>query len=140
VRAWLLALSEGGPRVRPRSRSTMHVYFSSVKPLLDRLADNHDHLREITAKDITVVLEPLRGWPRRNAIAALRSLFRHAKKNGRIFTDPTKRLRTEQIPSLLLPLAYEEITALADVATTPIHRLVIALTAIHAADPPPSGT
>lgn len=135
VRAWLLTLSQGSPRSTARSRSTLHVYFSSVRPLLERLAEEHDHLREVTAKDITAVLAPLSGWRRRNAVAALRSLFRHAKKHGRIFTDPTRRLRSEKIPTSLLPLAEDEISAVECTATEPIHRLVIALTAVHAARP-----
>jgi hypothetical protein len=31
----------------------------------------------------------MRGWPRRTTIAALRSLFRFAKKQRMIFTNPT---------------------------------------------------
>lgn len=135
VRAWLLTLSQGSPRSTPRSQSTLHVYFSSVRPLLERLAEQRDHLREVTAKDITTVLAPLSGWRRRNAVAALRSLFRHAKKHNRIFTDPTRRLRSGQIPTSVLPLADDEISAVERTATNPIHRLVIALTAIHAARP-----
>ncbi|WP_211244113.1 hypothetical protein [Actinospica robiniae] len=135
VRAWLLTLSQGGPRSTARSQSTVHVYFSSVRPLLERLAEERDHLREVTAIDITAVLAPLNGWRRRNAVAALRSLFRHAKKYGRIFTDPTRRLHSEEIPASVLPLAEHEISAIERTATDPIHRLVIALTAIHAARP-----
>jgi integrase len=135
VRAWLLTLSQGGPRSTARSQSTLHVYFSSVRPLLERLAEQRDHLREVTAKDITAVLAPLAGWRRRNAIAALRSLFRHAKKHGRIFTDPTRMLRSEETPASVLPLAEHEISAVERTASNLIHRLVIALTAVHATRP-----
>ena len=41
------------------------------------------------------VLEPLRGHQLRNALAALRSLFRFAKKHGDAFANPTTRLRLD---------------------------------------------
>lgn len=135
MRVWLLTPSQGGPRSTARSQSTLHTYCSSVRPLLEHVAEEHDHLREVTAKDITAVLAPLSGRRRRNAIAALRSLFRHAKKHGRIFADPTRRLRSEEIPVSVLPLTEHEISAVERTATHPIHRLVIALTAVHAARP-----
>ncbi|MBV9728320.1 MAG: hypothetical protein JO309_02675 [Pseudonocardiales bacterium] len=44
--------------------------------MLQGWAASRGHLREITATDVTAAVEPLRGWPRRTTIAALRSLFR----------------------------------------------------------------
>jgi site-specific recombinase XerD len=37
-------------------------------------------------------VEPLRGHRRYNAITALRSLFRFAKRHGLTFADPTRHL------------------------------------------------
>jgi hypothetical protein len=50
------------------------------------------HLREITSGDGDTVLEPLRGHRRYNAVMALRSLFRFARRRGLTFADPTRHL------------------------------------------------
>jgi site-specific recombinase XerD len=57
------------------------------------LGGTRGHLREITSSDVDAVLEPLRGHRRYNAITALRSLFRFAKRRGLTFADPTRHLR-----------------------------------------------
>ncbi|MFB7757523.1 hypothetical protein ACFC18_49460, partial [Streptomyces sp. NPDC056121] len=74
---------------------------------------------EITVTDVTAALSPLRGWQRRNAIAALRSLFRFAKKRGLIFANPTARLKTQDIQRNLLPITNAEVLAVQRVAVTP---------------------
>jgi site-specific recombinase XerD len=71
-------------------------------PLQDWAA-SRGHLREITAGDVTAALEPLRGWSRRTTIAALRSLFRFATKRRLVFTNPTTRLKAEDIDRILGP-------------------------------------
>ncbi|MGH3806299.1 MAG: hypothetical protein ACRDRU_06625 [Pseudonocardiaceae bacterium] len=86
-------LLDGDARSRPRSHSNLYVYFGTVRPLLENWAPTRAHLREITTVDVTAALDPLRGWPRRAAIAALRSLFRFAKKRGLVFANPTTRLK-----------------------------------------------
>jgi integrase len=104
-----------------------------VRPLLENWAATRGHLREITVADVTAALSPLRGWQRRNAIAALRSLFRFAKKRGLIFANPTTRLRAEDIPRSLLPMTDAEVLAVQQIAVTPAQRLIVALAAVHAA-------
>jgi hypothetical protein len=135
VRAWLLVLLDGDARARPRSQATLYVYFGTVRPFLEQWAVNRGHLREITAANVTAVLDPLRGWPRRNAIAALRSLFRFAKRRGLVFSNPTARLRAEVIDRNLLPMSDAEIHAVEQVAVNPAQRLIVALLAVHAARP-----
>lgn len=51
------------------------------------------HLREVTAADIRTALDPLRGHQLRTATAAVRSLFRFARKRGLIFANPAARLK-----------------------------------------------
>ena len=36
VRDWLLVLLDGAPRSRPRSATTIYVYFTAVHPLISR--------------------------------------------------------------------------------------------------------
>ncbi|MFI1338585.1 hypothetical protein ACH4U7_52855 [Streptomyces sp. NPDC020845] len=133
VRAWLLVLLDGDSRAKPRSHACVYVYFGGVHPLLENWATTRGHLREITVTDVTAALSPLRGWQRRNAIAALRSLFRFAKKRGLIFANPTTRLRMEDIPRSLLPMTDAEVLAVQRIAVTPAQRLIVALAAVHAA-------
>lgn len=98
-----MVLLDGDNRAKPRSRACLYVCFGGVRPLLENWALTRGHLREITVADVTAALSPLRGWQRRNAIAALRSLFRFAKKRGLVFANPTTRLKAEAIPRSLLP-------------------------------------
>jgi len=63
-----------------------------VRPFIECWAATRRHLREITSGDAGVVLEPLRGHRRYNAIMALRSLFRFAKRRGLTFADPARHL------------------------------------------------
>ncbi|MDX3230430.1 hypothetical protein [Streptomyces sp. ME19-01-6] len=134
VRAWLLVLLDGDSRAKPRSHTCLYVYFGCVRPHLENWAPTRGHLREITAADVTAALSPLRGWQRRNAIAALRSLFRFAKKRGLIFANPTTRLKTEDIPRSLMPMTDAEVLAVQQIAVTPAQRLIVAL----AEDPQPA--
>ena len=93
-------------------------------------------MREITSGDVDTVLESLRGHRRYNAITALRSLFRFAKRRGLTFADPTRHLGGgRSAERTVLPLTAEEIRAVQQAAETPAQRLAIALAAVHAARP-----
>lgn len=132
--AWLLVLLDGDARTRPRSQSSLYVYFGTVRPFIEHwAAAGRNHLREITTADINEALESLRGNQLRNAITALRSLFRFAKKHRLIFTNPTTRLTAPTVERTVLPMTEEEIRAVEQIATSPAQRLVVALTAVHAA-------
>lgn len=133
VRAWLLVLLDGDPRTRPRSHASIYVYFGTVRPFLERWSADHDHLREVTASDVRAALDPLRGDQLRNAIGALRSLFRFAKKRGMVFADPAARLKTVDAGGNLLPMTDAEIRAVEQVAVSPAQRLIVTLAAVHAA-------
>jgi len=135
VRAWLQVLLNGDARTHARAYSSIYVYYGAVRPLLQGWAASRDHLREITTADVTAALEPLRGHRRRNMVAALRSLFRFAKKRHLIFTNPTTRLKAENLERALLPMTDAEIRAIEQIAVTPLQRLAIALAAVHAARP-----
>jgi integrase len=136
VRAWLMVLLDGDARTRPRSHATVHFHFGRVRPFIESWAATRGHLREITSDDVNAVLEPLRGHRRYNAITALRSLFRFAKRRGLTFADPTAHLRGGRgAGRTVLPMTAEEIQAAGQAAVTPAQRLAIALAAVHAARP-----
>lgn len=132
VRAWLLVLLDGDARTHPRSHSSLYVYFGTLRPILENWALTRGHLREITAANVTAALDPLRGWPRRTAISALRSLFRFAHKRGLVFTNPTARLTVSTTERSLLPMTTAEIRAVKQIAATPTQQLIVALAAVHA--------
>ncbi|MGW5380968.1 integrase [Nocardia sp. NPDC003999] len=133
VKRWLTVLLDGDTRARPRSTSTIYVYFGCARPFLEQWVTRYDHLREVTRTDIGAALEPLDGWKRTNAAAALRSLFRFAKKRGLIFTNPTTGLKARPADFALLPMTDEEIHAVEQLATDPAWRVIVALAAENAA-------
>lgn len=133
VRRWLMVLLEGDARATPRTPATLYAYFGSIRPILTQWAAQYDHLREVTTSAVYAALDPLRGYPRNNAIQALRSLFRFAKKHALIFTNPAIGLKARQVDPALLPMTDAEIRLVEQLATTPAQRLAIALAAEHAA-------
>jgi hypothetical protein len=54
--------------------------LNRVYPLLLEWARRYDHLRDVTAADVTAAAGPLSGSLRRQTLTALRSLFGHRKK------------------------------------------------------------
>ena len=133
ARQWLLVLLDGGPRARPRSRATIYAYSAAARPVLQEWGRTYDHLREVTPADIYAALKPMSGYPRRKTAGALRSLFRFAKRNGLVFTNPTAGVRTPPIDLAMRPMTDSEIRAIEDLASRPAERLAVALAAEHAA-------
>ena len=76
--------------------------LNRVHPLLLDWAGRYVHLREVTAGDVITATEPLPGSLRRQTLTALRSLFGHCKKTGRIFRDPARGIRDGQRPLILI--------------------------------------
>jgi len=131
-----VVLLDGDARTRPRSHATLRVHFGIVRPFIECWAATRGHLREITSGDVDTVPELLRGHRRYNAIMALRSLFRFAKRRGLTFADPTRHLTGGRgAGRTVLPMTAEEIRAAGQAAVTPAQRLAIALAAVHAARP-----
>ena len=136
VHAWIRALQHGGPRSHPRHPHTVRRYLRPIHPVLVEWSTRYQHLREVTTSDVTALAQSLHGHPRRHALGALRSLMRHGKKTGSIFTDPTTRIRIgHRDDPVLLPLAPEQLEDTAQAATTPAARVALALAAVHAGRP-----
>ncbi|MER6631852.1 hypothetical protein ABT301_27180 [Streptomyces sp. NPDC000987] len=136
VEAWVRTLLDGGPRSEPRSRHTAWAYLGEIQPVLLEWSSRYDHLREVTREDIIAVRDAVTGKQRESRIVALRSLFRHAKKNGQIFRNPTIRIRVpRQTGGVLQALVQADIDEAVATATTPDIRLIVALAAVHAARP-----
>jgi len=136
VEHWLRVRGQGGPRSLPRDEHTVRMNLNRVHPLLLIWAQTYVHLREVTAVDITIATEALTGSLRDQTFTALRSLFRHCKKTGRIFKDPTRGIGIGRRPlHLIEPLLPQEIDQATAAALTPAARLAVALAAVHAARP-----
>src|SRR5579859_4059839 len=134
VQAWLRALHDGGPRTRARSPETAWSYLNTIRPLLLRWSHQHGHLREVTRQDILDATDTLQGSKRHITLSVLRSLFRHAKKTGTIFRDPTTRIRPTRVePTAILPLQPGDIHQAINAATTPAYRVAVVLATVHAA-------
>jgi hypothetical protein len=131
---WIRTLHDGGTRTRPRSPNTVWHYLNDARPILLDWSHRYHHLREVTRDDIYTVADSLHGNKRRHTLCVLRSLFRHCKKNGAIFRDPTTRIPLgPNHYRIILPLETKDITEATSAATTPAARLTIALGAIHSA-------
>ena len=136
ARSWVTALRNGTPRSLPRKTDTVRVYLRSVHPVLGQWSGRYDHLREVTAADVTAAVAALRGHKRHQVLVALRSLTRHCKKNGLIFADPAARIRSAPRPeTIILPLPPARVSAATEAAATPAARLALALAAVHALRP-----
>ena len=136
ARSWVTALQSGTLRSRPRKTDTVRVYLRSVHPFLDQWSGRCDHLREVTAGDVTLAIAGLRGHKRHQVLVALRSLMRHCKKNGLIFADPAARISSPARPeTIILPLPASRVSAATGAAATPAARLALALAAVHALRP-----
>lgn len=131
---WIRALHDGGPRTRPRGPNTVWHYLNAARPALLDWSNRYGHLREVTREDILAVADSLHGNKRRHTLCVLRSLFRHCKKKGAIFRNPTARIPVGPNQyHAILPLHDNDIVAATNAATTPAARLTVALAAIHAA-------
>ncbi|GAA2332817.1 integrase [Dactylosporangium salmoneum] len=134
VEAWLRALRDGGPRTRARNPETAWSYLNHIRPLLLGWSDRHGHLREVTRQHILDATDTLHGSRRHITLSVLRSLFRHCKKTGTIFRDPTTRIRPSRVePTAILPLQADDIREAINAATTPAHRVAVVLATVHAA-------
>jgi integrase len=136
VEQWFTVLRHGGPRSTPRAVGTVREYLAAAMPALVAWSATYDHLRQVIRDDVREQLVSLTGLRRKRRLVGLRSLFRWAKRAGRIFRDPTTHFSAGNVGSSVpVPLPAETLTRAARACTTPAHRLVLALAAIHAARP-----
>ncbi|MBC2908249.1 hypothetical protein [Streptomyces cupreus] len=136
IEVWATTLRDGGPRTQQRSTDTIRNYLDAALPALIDWSTRYQHLREVTPQDIKDVAAGLTGLKRKRALVALRSIFQFHKRIGRLFRDPTIRINTGRVGlGLPTPLRPDQLEALVNHATTPLRRVILALTAVHAARP-----
>jgi integrase len=136
VEHWLRTVIYGGPRAQPRTLPTAWNYLNAVQPVLIDWSSRYGRLREVTRDDILAAAETASGSKRRHLLSALRSLFRHGKKTGTIFRDPTARVRVGRSEyGVVIPLQPEQIDQALAAVSSPAARLAVALAGVHAARP-----
>ncbi|MEU2873493.1 hypothetical protein ABZ769_30550 [Streptomyces olivoreticuli] len=136
VETWANTLRDGGTRTKRRAEDTVRNYLHAALPHLTAWSKQYDHLRQVTRDDVKEAAAGLIGLPRKRALVALRSLFQFHKRAGGVFRDPTVRINAGKgTTSPPLPLRPGTLEALAEHATTPPQRVILALTAVHAARP-----
>jgi hypothetical protein len=134
-RSWFEALRDGSrtpPRLRPRSTATIRIHVARAAPILHTWAgEGHQSLREITRQDILGTL-PAQANQHRQALSALRSLFRFLKGRRVIFADPAARLRHDRLHNgQPLPLNLDTVRE-AIHSGHPARAALAALVAFHA--------
>ncbi len=134
-RSWYQAQRDGSrtpPRLRPRSTATIRGQVARTAPILHAWASaGQQSLREITRQDIIDAL-PAQANQHRQALTALRSLFRFLKGRRAIFADPAARLRHDRLRNgQPLPLNLDSIRE-AIHSGQPARAALAALVAFHA--------
>lgn len=133
---WALQLRHGGPRTKVHQQGTVWGYVSAIQPVLGGWSARYDHLREVTRADIITARDTVTGKARESRLVALRSLFRYARRAGKVFTNPTSRVGVPRTPGgVLQPLTQAQIAQAVAVSTQPPARVILALAAVHAARP-----
>jgi hypothetical protein len=137
LRTWFDIMKDGTripPRRRPRSHVSITVNMGSALPMLRQwAAAGHTTLREIT-RDHVLDTIPAIGPERTRALHGLRSIFGLLKQRKVIFTDPTTRINTGNVPtSQPVPLTPEHIARVRELLNSeqPATALVVALIAFH---------
>ncbi|WP_328463638.1 hypothetical protein OHA21_38480 [Actinoplanes sp. NBC_00393] len=136
IDSWLRWLRHGDERTQPRSGGTVSEYARRVASVAHAWTGRYTHLREITREEITRTAGALTAAERTQTLIALRSLFGYLHRRKRVFTNPTSRTKPgSPRRTVLLPLTEQDYRDLNAACTTPMHHLVLALSAVHAASP-----
>ena len=134
LEVWFDVMSRGStkpPRRRPRSPTTIKLYWAASVPALRRWAgEGHDSLREITRAEVLAVL-PDDPAGRKMCGQAMRSIFGVLKGRRLIFANPAVRLaHASDSP---LPPATVDLDAVRAAlnSSDPARAALVALVAFH---------
>lgn len=132
--AWLGLLRYGGPRRRPRARTTIVRDISSIRTFLTGTGGRYSTLRQVTRDDITAWLAGRPGRSRPQDASTLRGLFAVLKAERLIFANPARGVRIgRRNPSVPAPLSSHVLSVTAAAAQdNPALQVVVALAGVHA--------
>ncbi|MEV7245165.1 hypothetical protein AB0N92_28540 [Streptomyces sp. NPDC093248] len=134
VSLWVKVLRGQGRREHEaRSYDGIRRYLTSLQPVLTAWSRSGiTTLRQITSDHATTAVDDLTGSARRQLAISLRSLFKALRQEGVVFRDPTRNLPVGDLKGIPKSVPSDLLATLLDRATTPLGRLVVALTAVHA--------
>nr|WP_258404912.1 hypothetical protein [Streptomyces sp. F8] len=134
VRLWVQVLRGQGRREHEaRGYDGIRRYLAALQPLLTAWTNSGiTTLREITADHATDAADNLTGSARRQLAISLRSLFKALRQERVVFRDPTRELPVGDLKGIPKSVPSDLLAGLLDRAPTPLGRLVVALTAVHA--------
>ncbi|MEU0022012.1 hypothetical protein [Streptomyces rochei] len=134
VSLWVKVLRGQGRREHEaRSYDGIRRYLASLQPVLAAWTRSGiTTLRQITSDHATTAVDDLTGSARRQLAISLRSLFRALRQERVVFRDPTRNLPVGDLKGIPKSVPSDLLATLLDRATTPLGRLVVALTAVHA--------
>ncbi|MEW2550398.1 hypothetical protein AB0957_01430 [Streptomyces zhihengii] len=134
---WLRTVHGGGPRRRPRSRSSCWGMMANARPVLLNWSGRYQHLREVSGADIRAALDNHQGRQRKDLHVSLRSLFAYLRQVKAVFRNPTAGIKAGSYPQPpILPLAENCYSDAVAAATTPEQQVLLVLTVVHAARRP----
>ncbi len=134
VRLWVQVLRGQGRREHEaRGYDGIRRYLFALEPTLTAWTSSGiTTLRQITSDHATTAIDGLTGSARRQLAISLRSLFKALRQERVVFRDPTRNLPVGDLKGIPKSVPADLLAGLLDRATTPLGRLVIALTAVHA--------
>jgi hypothetical protein len=132
---WLQVMLEGArtaPRQIPRAPQTVRLHIMGIAPMVHAWAGaGRQTFAEVTPADILASLPPA-GAQRHYAENGARSLFKVLRGRKRVFTDPTRGMKTTPIATNL-PLALDATVIRGELNhPDPVIALAVALVAFHA--------
>ncbi len=133
VRTWVKVLrGEGRFDHAPLDYQGIRRNLGYLHPVLVAWGQSVSSLREVTAAEITAVMEGRQGNHARGVQSALKSLFRALRQEKVIFRDPTRALTLPTINKLPPSIPSDRLAGLLDRINRIDGRLIVALVAIHA--------
>ncbi|MCK1820302.1 hypothetical protein MTQ10_11895 [Streptomyces sp. XM83C] len=134
VSLWVTVLRGQGRREHEaRSYDGIRRYLTSLQPVLTAWTRSGiTTLRQITSDHATTAVDELTGSARRQLAISLRNLFKALRQERVIFRDPTRNLPVGDLKGIPKSVPSDLLATLLDRATTPLGRLIVALTAVHA--------
>ncbi|MGW3313623.1 hypothetical protein ACWDG9_44465 [Streptomyces sp. NPDC001073] len=125
---------QGRREGEPRGYDGVRRYLVNLQPTLIAWTATAGvtSLKEITKNQVARAVDELLDYVRRGLATALRSLFRALKRERVVFRNPARNLPVGDIKRIPKSVPSDLLMRFLDQATTPLDRLVIALTVIHA--------
>ncbi|MER7468753.1 hypothetical protein [Streptomyces sp. NPDC097981] len=134
VGQWVKVIrSRGRHHGEVRGYAGIRPYLASLQPVHTAWAEAGVlSLREVTRHHIEAAVDGRSGRARRQLAVALRSLFKALKRERVVFRDPAQHLPVGNPTGIPKPVPSDLLASALQQTKTPLGRLIIVLTAVHA--------